>query len=755
MRESTEKLPVGSAPTPVALPHFPEVLHAVIWRNWDVVDVNRLAEVLQGTIGQITEVAISMGLPLQRQILPEEQRRNYMTIVRRNWHLLPYEQICQLLDWDAAEMQFALNEDDFMWVKLGGYKPTCPPVYYGPSDSAARIQVETLCQTVRDEIRGALHKPSEPLFGFIDRFNRSRAKPAAVADSAFNIRMVYPYFLRYGDPLRGEGINDIPDGYLSELAASGVNAIWFQAVLNTLSPWELAPHLSEGWQERIANLQQLVARCRRFGIDVMLYLNEPRAMPRSFFEEHPELKGVDETPERAPYSPDVQALCTSTKTVQDFIVNSVRHVFEQVPDLGGVLVITYSENLMNCYSREYDETDGEDFLLRSDISRKSTSRTNAKHACPRCKLRGPEMVNAEVCALIERGMRLASSNGKFMLYAWSTPEAWFPGLVERLPESTWLLCISEWGMPFTRGDYSGKVNEYSISIIGPSEQSKRQWDMARARGLKTMAKMQAANTFEISSIPYIPALRRVAQHLSNLTDAKVNGVMLGWTAGGSPSPNLELAAEFAGAVRPTVQEALLAVAARRFGAAAADEVVKAWDLLSDAFGEFPFDLSVCYNGPQSLGPANLLYAEPTGVVATMCTFPFDDLDGWRGPYSIETFLSQFQKLSAMWRRGVELLNQLRTTYPSSAMEDEWRIAEAAGIHFQSTVNQIRFIQVRQSDHAEACNILREEIKLARRLIDLVAGDSRIGFEATNQYGYTRFDLGEKILNCRQLLERLS
>jgi hypothetical protein len=32
-------------------------------------------------------------------------------------------------------------------------------------------------------------------------------------------------------------------------------------------------------------------------------------------------------------------------------------------------------------------------------------------------------------------------------------------------------------------------------------------------------------------------------------------------------------------------------------------------------------------------------------------------------------------------------------------------------------------------------------------------DSRIGFEASNQYNYVPVDLGEKVLNCRYLLEK--
>jgi hypothetical protein len=33
-------------------------------------------------------------------------------------------------------------------------------------------------------------------------------------------------------------------------------------------------------------------------------------------------------------------------------------------------------------------------------------------------------------------------------------------------------------------------------------------------------------------------------------------------------------------------------------------------------------------------------------------------------------------------------------------------------------------------------------------------DSRLGFEASNQYAYVPLDLVEKVLNCRELLDRL-
>src|SRR5262245_9382966 len=98
-------LPTGSSPSPVALPHFPDVLHAVVWRNWDVIQADALAAVLNCSVAQLTALARSMGLPPQRTITAEERRRNTMTVIRRNWHLLPYEQLCPLLGWDAARMK--------------------------------------------------------------------------------------------------------------------------------------------------------------------------------------------------------------------------------------------------------------------------------------------------------------------------------------------------------------------------------------------------------------------------------------------------------------------------------------------------------------------------------------------------------------------------------------------------------------------------------------------------------------------------
>lgn len=213
------------------------------------------------------------------------------------------------------------------------------------------------------------------------------------------------------------------------------------------------------------------------------------------------------------------------------------------------------------------------------------------------------------------------------------------------------------------------------------------------------------------------------------------------------------------------------VAERRFGPLLAVAVVSAWRGFSMAFREFPFHVGVLYSGPQQLGPANLLSSEPTGYQASMVGFPYDDLNSWRGIYPAEIFIEQFDKVADGFASSLEQLRRAAagvqrpvSTRHRLALESECRIADTVAIHLSSSANQARFVLARQGVAAaktmsEAAPhlvrleaVLKDEINLARRLHRIQSFDSRIGFEASNQYYYVPIDLGEKVLNCRYLLE---
>ncbi|HQK76364.1 MAG TPA: hypothetical protein PKZ25_09225 [Candidatus Hydrogenedentes bacterium] len=143
-------LPHGDAPPPVTFAHFPDTAHAFVWRNWNAVEPAKLAEVLGAPVEDITAMAVSMGLPAEPAVSPDLKKRGYATLIRRNWHLLPYEQLLQLVEMTPERLAFTLREEDFLWIKLGRLKPACPPVRYQKPDDAARARAA--------EIRAVVHE---------------------------------------------------------------------------------------------------------------------------------------------------------------------------------------------------------------------------------------------------------------------------------------------------------------------------------------------------------------------------------------------------------------------------------------------------------------------------------------------------------------------------------------------------------------------------------------------------------------------
>ena len=95
-------------------------------------------------------------------------------------------------------------------------------------------------------------------------------------------------------------------------------------------------------------------------------------------------------------------------------------------------------------------------------------------------------------------------------------------------------------MRICRGGVPERERDYSISIVGPGENARRLWGLAAAHGLPSVAKVQAANSWELSSFPYIPTMDLVARHACNIANEGVNGVMLSWSLGCCPSPNLSV-----------------------------------------------------------------------------------------------------------------------------------------------------------------------------------------------------------------------
>lgn len=711
-----EDLPRGNAARALGLPHFPTRQQAFVWRNWELVPPEHLAAVLSTGTDEVLQLAADMGLPVPPAVSAHWLERGHVTLIRANWHLLPYEQLLRLLDWTPEHMAYVLKEDDFLWVKLGHVKPAVEPLLYRPLTLAEQGRTRRLQETVRQHFPDHATPAADPPFGFLSRLaHPPTGTPERPASG--DLRLIYAYAATYGDTLLDERLDPYPDGLLTRYAEAGINGIWLQAILYALIPYPEAPEYGEGHERRLQGLRRLIERAADHGIGVYLYLNEPRGMPEAFFRHYPDWRGV------ASRSADIVSLCTSKPAVLARLREATAELFRRAPGLAGVFTISMSENLTNCWSRHW-ETD----------------------ACPACSKRPAAEVVAEVNNTIEEGVHSAAPGARVIAWSWSWFEPWAKDVVDQLNPGIELMCTSEDWLRTNVGGVEGSVIDYTISQVGPSAHSREIWAHARARGLKTHAKVQVNNTWECSAVPYIPVPFLVAEHLDGIKAAGVDGLMLSWTLGGYPGGNLEL-------LNKTPQQ----IAEERFGPLA-PVVLEAWETFSAAFREFPFSVGVAYCAPQNLGCANHLYANPTGYTACMVGVPYDDRDTWRHTYPADVFEEQFRKLTEGWRPGLRTLGDAAEDAHgpyAAALRELSDVAWAAYCHLRTVYLQTVFVRRRNEQgfvlDESTRALVREEIELAKTLYAIMRRDSRIGFEATNHYYYTANDLVEKVLNCEHLL----
>ena len=653
-----------------------------------------------------------MGLESPRGLTDTLRRRASITIIRRNWHLLPYDQLLVLLGWTAEELAYTLREDDFLYVKLGNLKPKSLPLRWDKPTTAEATRGKAIKALVKRYFPKGTLEGRDPLFSFVEKLNRpirSASRPAP-SDKPAPLRLGYSYYALYGDPLLDPALDPYPEGYLARVAAAGVNAVWLQGVLGRLSPlpWSDDANI----ERRRASLRELVARAGRHGIKVFFYLNEPRSLLKSskVFAQHPEWRGTDEG--------EYATLCTSAPEVRGLLRDAVADLCRAVPGLGGFFTISASENLTNCWSH------------------------GGGGRCPRCKTRSPAEVIAGVNATFYEGIQAGKGNQRLLAWDWGWGDDWAVDAIGRLPAGVELMSVSEWSLPIERGGVKSNIGEYSISSIGPGPRALRHWAAAKQRGLGVVAKIQCAITWELSAVPYLPVLENVARHATNLRNAGVDSLMLGWTLGGHPSPNLAAIQEIgAGGT-------LESLANRLHGEKHASAAVTFWRECSAAFREFPYNIGTVYNAPLQMGPANPFWAAPTKYAAAMVGIPYDDLDAWRSIYPAEIFATQLEKVATGFEAAVAKLRAV-VSKPDSALAEQLTFAEAAAIHFASVANQCRFVLARRAgDKTAQLRLLESETTLATRLHALQSRDSRLGFEASNQYYYVPLDLVEKVINCQ-------
>lgn len=697
--------------------NFPAPWQAVLFRNYRMVPAENIAAVLGCDTNTVHREAARLGLS-QKEYDPDWLTRGYITIIRSNWYLLPYEQLLTLLNFSKERLDFVLEKDDFLWVKLGHYKPDCPVVRYAP------LTEEQEAKTA--EIAALVSRYDHSDRKYFDFFrDETDTEPVYFSDPNGSLRLVHPFLTPCADAFIEDTRSHLPDQLLDAYAKFGVNALLIHGVLSSLSPYPFQPELSKDYPLRRKHLRDLIERAGKRGIKIYLYLNEPRALPKDIFDAYgrPDLGGsTTET---------TVALCLEHKENRLYLYNAMKDLFTDIPEIGGVLSITKSENATHCtYSKTCN--------------------------CPICSKLPVEEMPPLVNNIMMQAIRDSGSKAEMIasLWQWSPDMGWSDKQIARaiglLDKDITVCGLSEFDLAIEKADVKGRVIDYSISNPGPSEVTRKALFAAKEYGHKIMAKVQVSNSWEMSCIPYLPAFELELEHLNNLRQIGVNDFMLTWTLGGYPSITYDLISEY---LNDPEHFDLDRWYHKLFGEYAG-QIKEAVHLFCEGFREYPFSCAMLYNSPKNLGPANLWSLEPDNKNSTMVCWSFDDYETWCAQYPAEVYLSQFKKTITAWEESCNILGEAA----HDDLTEELRLyTRVSLLHARADYIHTRYAIVKRELPArreEMREILMEEQTVAEKLLSLIKRSPLIGYETSNHYFYTERDLIEKLIQIKQLLQEL-
>jgi len=682
--------------------HFPNRFYAAVFRLWETVPAEKIANALNIDKEKIEKAASDMGLPNQK-VNKNWLERGYISVIKAAWQILPYDAILRLLDFTEDEFAACLKDEDFLDVKMGFFKPYCPPIEYEECDVK--------------EIKNIVSYNFSDLFDGMEPFDFYGGEVSfSETKKSDGIRLIYSYSGLYASVLDKDISISYPDELLKNYQAVGVNAIWLPVVLYQMVPFPFDEKYSIGYEERQKRLRELIKKAEKYGIKVFLYLNEPRSMPMEFFENHPDLLGSRQD--------SYGALCSSNPKTMEYLKYAVSELLKSVKGIGGFFLITASENLTNCKSR-----------LEAT-------------KCERCKDVPTYKLISDVIKTISEESKKIDKNIKTIAWSWAWDDLMTKEEIKKcislIPEDVIIQCNSEAKMEYTIGGVKGSVRDYSISIPGPAPFAKDIWEMAKEEGHEICAKVQINDSWEISTLPFVPVFDLIREHMTGLKNEGVKHTMLSWTLGGYPSVSLEIASK---CLENPSEEKYNEILKRRYGENW-EKVKASASVFSEAFRNFPFDMECLYFGPQNSGPSNPLYEKPSGFEATMTGFAYDDIDKWRSIYPRDVYINQFKKLSEEWKNGLSIIKDM----PDN---DFKQMAEAGYIIFRSTYLQAEFTDKRDKESKEyLLKIVNEEKELAVSMYSLMQRNSLLGFEAANHYYYTKGMMAEKLLNLKYVEEQL-
>ncbi|TFV85026.1 hypothetical protein E4V99_08340 [Microbacterium sp. dk485] len=556
---------------------------------------------------------------------------------------------------------------------------------------------------------------------------------------------------------------------MSRIAAAGFTAIWVHVRLDRVVGTEAFPEFGGAAARHLDAIDLLIQRAARFDLEVFGYAQPPRGVLADdpFWDDNGDVMGAPAIFGAPPYDDRLfRSLCTSTPRVQRFLHDASRNLFERVPDLAGLILITASEAPSHCYAR---------YHFRTDAAQASDDPwafgPGRSLPCPRCGVRSPAEVIGEIVTLVTAGAQEARADARIIVWNWSwsflepDPSA---GIVAALPDGVEVMADFERGGTRMLRGVVREVDEYSLSYPGPSSRFSSTVELARDRGLPTLAKLQLSTTHELATVPSLPVLGNIYAKAEAFARSGSVGFMGCWNMGNALSLNA-VAFNFFLNEGPfdSADAALKRLAMIYLPGADPARVVEAWSTLGEALNEYPFSMSFLYFSPANYAlvlPLRPTPVSPAPVGASWIDQPRgDDLSASLAELPLEVVIRQLTALSAQWRIGAEQLERaLADVEPAATTRAEEEVASAwvAWASFSSTRNHYRLFALKRRwhdgplDRDAYARIVRDELRALEVALPWLGG-KEMGWHAEAQSRmFDRRRVEEKIADLRGQLEAM-
>lgn len=544
-----------------------------------------------------------------------------------------------------------------------------------------------------------------------------------------------------------DDVDNFPGHYLDRLVHDGCNGVWLDGWLRDLVNTSFFQVAGADADRRIAKLRQIVAQCKRYGVKVYTYGVEPECLTAEMARQHPEMVGYQ-------VSSDKYTVCTHTQAGEQYCIEMTQRLFEQVPDLGGLLLITDGERATQCVSCS----------------------SGAPELCPRCSKENRGEVLAHTIDLLKEGIRRAGSDGELICwtYGFGHGRGWEEDeiceYVRRAPHDVALMQNFENGGVNEQLGKPRLAMDYWLSYTGPARLMDMMAQEGRAHGKSIYAKLQVSCCHEMESVPYIPVPGIMYDKISYCVENGVSGFVGCWALGNHPGIMYKAACEMSftdpwtdGPMSRIDKQAFLEyICGISFGRVAGAQAAKAMALFEKGYVNYPTNIMFGYYGPMHDGVVWPLYLQPRNLPLPRSWHVIDFVGGDRiGDclqlgHTLDEAVELCRRMAESWTEGMGYL-------PASGCDELCNISAAVGVLLNSGYRILRFYQLREQlldgtgdpyqQLAEMRRIVEQEMQASTKMIGLWKENPGLGY-CTHAPGYKFFPekLQWRVEKLRELLD---